>query len=133
MATVTTTYTVRAKRWSGGWELHIDQIGVTQVRTLDKAEQQVRDYVETLLDIDTSGVEIVVHPDLDGLEREVQEAKERSKAAEAAQREAARQLRKATRSRRARGLSVSDTAKVMGVSQGRVSQLVKSEKRSTTK
>jgi hypothetical protein len=66
---VTTIYTVRAKRWSGGWELHIDQIGVTQVRTLDKAEQQVRDYVETLLDIDTSGAEIVVHPDLDGLER----------------------------------------------------------------
>ena len=42
------TYTVRAKRWKHGWEMHVDGIGVTQSRNLDGAEQMVRDYVETL-------------------------------------------------------------------------------------
>ncbi len=39
------TYTVRAKRWKHGWELHIDGVGVTQSRNLDGAEQMVRDYI----------------------------------------------------------------------------------------
>ena len=120
-----TTYHVRAKHWAGGWELHIDQVGVTQVRTLDRAEQQVRDYLETLLDIDTSDAEVLIEPDLGGLEKLVHSAQERSRAAEAAQREAAREVRDAALRLRARGLSVSDTAKVMGVSRGRVSQLVR--------
>ena len=116
---------MRAKHWAGGWELHIDQVGVTQVRVLDRAEQQVRDYLETLLDIDTSDAEIVIEPDLGGLEKLIRSARERTRAAEAAQREAAQQVRDAALKLRARGLSVSDTAKVMGVSRGRVSQIVK--------
>jgi hypothetical protein len=32
-----TVYTARAVRWSGGWELHVDGVGVTQVRILSKA------------------------------------------------------------------------------------------------
>jgi predicted XRE-type DNA-binding protein len=125
-----TTYNVRAKHWAHGWELHIDQIGVTQVRTLDKAEQQVRDYLETLLDIDTRGAAVVIRPDLGGLEELVYAAKERSKAAEAAQLEAAREVRQVAKRLRDRGLSVSDTAKVMGVSRGRVSQIVKAKRQS---
>ena len=125
---MTTTYEVRARHWAHGWELHIDQIGVTQVRTLDKAEQQVRDYLETLLDIDTSDATITIHPDLDGLEELVRGARERSRAAEAAQREAAQEVRQVARRLRDRGLSVSDTAKVMGVSRGRVSQIVSSKR-----
>jgi len=125
---VTKVYEVRARHWSGGWELHIDQIGVTQVRTLDRAERQVRDYLETLLDMDLSAAVVEIIPDLGGLEVQVREAKERSRAAEAAQLEAARQARKVAMSLRNRGLSVSDTAKVMGVSRGRISQLVKGGK-----
>lgn len=127
---MTTTYHVRAKHWSGGWELHIDQIGVTQVRTLDRAEQQVRDYLETLFDTDTTDAQVVVRPDLGGLEELVSTARERSRAAEAAQREAAREVREVTKKLRDRGLSVTDTARVMGVSRGRVSQIVKSRRRS---
>lgn len=127
---VTTTYNVRAKHWANGWELHIDRIGVTQVRTLDKAERQVRDYLETLLDIDTSDAKIVIRPDLGGLEELVRAARERSRAAEAAQREAAQEVRQVAKRLRDRGLSVSDTAKVMGVSRGRVSQIVKSKRQS---
>jgi DNA-directed RNA polymerase specialized sigma subunit len=125
---VTKIYEVRAKHWAGGWELHIDQVGVTQVRTLDRAERQVRDYLETLLDLDVSDAVVKVIPDLGGLEEQVRKAKEQSRAAEAAQRKAAQETRKVAVSLRNKGLSVSDTAKVMGVSRGRISQLVKAGK-----
>lgn len=117
------TYQVRARRWSGGWELHIADIGVTQVSTLARAEQQVRDYLETLYDVDVSDVEIDVVPELGGLEDRVRRARKRTKAAELAQREAAQEAKEVARALRAAGLSVSDTASVLGVSRGRVSQL----------
>lgn len=40
-----TTYTVIAKRWDRGWELHINGVGVTQSRALNDAEAMVRDYI----------------------------------------------------------------------------------------
>ena len=40
-------YFVRARRWSGGWELHIAGEGVTQCQTLFEARQQVVDYLTT--------------------------------------------------------------------------------------
>jgi DNA-directed RNA polymerase specialized sigma subunit len=118
-----TTYTVRAKRWSGGWELHIEEVGVTQVRGLARAEQQVRDCVETLLDIDVGDGEVIVVPELGGLEERVRTARERTKAAEAAQRAAAQEARAVARQLREEGLSVTDVAAVLGVSRGRISQL----------
>lgn len=118
-----TTYTVRAKRWSGGWELHIEGVGVTQVRSLARADRQVRDYLETLLDIDAGAAEVVVVPELGGLEDRVRAARERTRAAEAAQRAAAQEAREIARQLRAKGLSVTDTAAVLGVSRGRISQL----------
>lgn len=63
-----TYYNVIAKRWKHGWELHIDDVGVTQSPTLATAEQMVRDYVETLLDIDASDAEVKIVPELIGLE-----------------------------------------------------------------
>ena len=39
---------VTATRWHLGWELELDGGGVTQARTLDKAEQQVRDRLDTV-------------------------------------------------------------------------------------
>ncbi|WP_154814843.1 hypothetical protein [Actinophytocola xinjiangensis] len=55
------SYIVRAKRWKGGWELHINGEGVTQARTLASAEQVVRDYIATLHDLDevTDDIEVV--------------------------------------------------------------------------
>lgn len=117
------TYTVRARRWSGGWELHIGDVGVTQVTTLAHADRQVRDYLETLHDVDVADVEIDVIPELDGLEHRVRQARERTRAAERAQREAALEAKQVARALRDAGLSVSDTAAVLGVSRGRVSQL----------
>jgi hypothetical protein len=58
------TYSVRARRWAHGWELHIDGIGVTQSRNLDGAVQLVRDYIESLTGRDTSGDVVMIKPEV---------------------------------------------------------------------
>jgi hypothetical protein len=119
-----TNYVVRAKRWAHGWELHIDGVGVTQSRTLDGAEQMVRDYVETLTDRDISDATVVIEPDLGGLEAKAADVRQQIEHAQRENRQAAAASRALASELRAAGLSVSDTAAVMGVSRGRVSQLV---------
>ncbi|PUB22240.1 sigma-70-like protein [Promicromonospora sp. AC04] len=116
-------YTVRAKRWKRGWELHIDDIGVTQVRTLATADRQVRDYLESLLEIDTTNVTIDVVPELGDLAAHAAAARQATEAASVAQREAAARARAVVAELRDAGLSVADVAVVLGVSRGRVSQL----------
>jgi hypothetical protein len=118
-----TTYTVRAKRWKHGWELHIDDVGVTQSRTLATAEQMVRDYIETLTDRDVSRDDVVIAPELGALNAKVKNVRAKIDAAERAQRDAAAARSQLTADLRASGLSVSDTAAILGVSRGRVSQL----------
>jgi DNA-directed RNA polymerase specialized sigma subunit len=122
---VDVTYQVRALRWAHGWELHIDGVGVTQVRSLARAEQQVRDYVETLLDVDASTAVITVTPDLGSVQRQIDAARRQRRAAEEAQRKAAEKTRTVVVKLRSSGLSVEETARVMGVSPGRVSQIAK--------
>jgi hypothetical protein len=80
---------VRAKRWAHGWELHIDGVGVTQSRTLDGAEQMVRDYVETLTDRDVSDATIVIEPDLGGLEAKAADVRKQIEQAQRENRQAA--------------------------------------------
>lgn len=116
-------YTARAKHWKRGWELHIEGVGVTQVRTLATAEQQVRDYLESLLEIDATDVTIDVVPELGDLTARAAAAREATEAAAIAQREAAAQARTVVTELRKAGLSVADVAAVLGVSRGRISQL----------
>jgi antitoxin component HigA of HigAB toxin-antitoxin module len=118
------TYKVSTRRWSGGWELHVAGEGVTQVRTLDKADRQVRDYLETLHDADFSDAVVTVVPELGGLEVEVAAARKEAEEAAAAQVAAAEHVRKVVKALRRSGLSTTDTAAVLGVSRGRISQLV---------
>jgi hypothetical protein len=126
MAAVSTrSYTVRAVRWDGGWELHIADVGVTQVRTLAHAQGQVRDYLDSLLRIDSSDLEIVIVPDLGGLETQARTIRDELDEAAAAQVRAAEHSRSLVRALRDAGLSVTDTAAVLGVTRGRVSQLLK--------
>jgi hypothetical protein len=119
------TYHVRAVRWAQGWELHIGDVGVTQVRSLSRAEQQVRDYIETLLDVDASHATVTIVPELGSVQRQVDAARKRTRAAEEAQRRAAEETRHVVVRLRNSGLSVNETATVMGFSPGRVSQIVK--------
>jgi DNA-directed RNA polymerase specialized sigma24 family protein len=117
--------TATAHRWERGWELWLEGEPATQVTTLDKAEQQVRDYLDTIdPDTDHSDWVIDVVPDLGGLEDRVRAAREATAAAVKAQEEAARTAREIARALRAEGLSVTDAAAILGVSRGRVSQLV---------
>ncbi len=119
------TYTVTAVRWSRGWELHIDGEGVTQVRTLDQAVEQVRDYLATVHQSDFTDATIKVTADLGGLEFQVAEARMETQRAAELQRAAADHSRAVAHAlRHDKGLSVTDTAAVLGVSRGRVSQLV---------
>jgi hypothetical protein len=119
-------YTVTARRWKHGWELHIADVGVTQSRTLDGAEQMVRDYIETLTDRDTTDDRIEITAELGGtLGHDLNNVRRMLAAAEEQQRAASKAYRALAADLRASGLSVSDTAVVLGVSRGRVSQLSK--------
>ena len=119
-----THYTARAKRWKHGWELHVDGVGVTQSRTLDTAERQVLDFVESLLGRDTSGDSVGVVVDLGELGVRLTEARRKSDEATKLQLVAAAQSRAAVHEMRGVGLSVSDIAALLHVSRGRVSQLL---------
>jgi len=123
------TYSVRARRWAYGWELHIDGAGVTQSRNLDGAEQMVRDYIESLTGRDTSDDEVTIKPEVgDGLDEATRAAREAVTAADRAVREAAMQSRKAARDLKDAGLSGRDIAAILRVSAQRVSQLLKDHK-----
>jgi DNA-directed RNA polymerase specialized sigma24 family protein len=124
-----TTYTVRAKRWKHGWELHIDGVGVTQSRNLDGAEQMVRDYIETLTDGDMSDDTVVIHPEIGGgLDEAAQAARQALAEAEQALRAAAARSRQIAHRLKLEGLSGRDIAAILHVSAQRVSQLLKAFK-----
>ncbi|WP_147681560.1 hypothetical protein [Actinomyces ruminicola] len=56
-----------ATRWSGGWELELDDHH-TQVAHLDRARQQVIDYLDTVdAATDHSSWEIDIVPEVDSL------------------------------------------------------------------
>lgn len=120
---MSTTYNVKATRWEGGWELHISDNDVTQVRTLDKAVQQVRDYLDTMYDGSHDNDAINIIPDLGGDEIEIKQAKDQMDTGVRLQNEAAARIRVITKRLRESGMSVTDTAAVLGVSRGRVTQL----------
>jgi DNA-directed RNA polymerase specialized sigma24 family protein len=122
------TYTVRAKRWKHGWELHIDGVGVTQSPNLDGAEQMVRDYIETLTDRDTTDDVVVIRPEVgDGLDQAAEAAREAVAEAERALRAAAARSRQVARQLKREGLSGRDIAAILHVSAQRVSQLLKTQ------
>lgn len=119
------SYDVKAVRWARGWELHIDGVGVTQCDRLDEADEMVRDYLvlDDYPDAATAGVDI--HPDVGELHDRLVAMREASATADRARTESARIASETSRALRESGLSVADTAYVLGISKGRVSQLAK--------
>jgi hypothetical protein len=123
-------YTVHAKRWRHGWELHIDGVGVTQSRSLGDAERMARDYIETLTDRDTAGDQVLITPEVGGgLDEAARAAREAVAAADRARREAAARVRQVVRDMRQAGLSGRDIADLLHVSAQRVSQFLKDHAR----
>lgn len=122
------TYTVQVFRDSGLWVIEIPELDVVgQTSTLAKAAETARSLIALWLDIDDAGVGVTmdysrVDPDAIALvaraRTEQQEAEALTKHAAASWRTAARRLV------RDDGLSLRDAAAVLGVTYGRVQQLV---------
>lgn len=124
------TYTVTAKRWEHGWELHIDGVGVTQSRSLAEAERMVRDYIALDFDVAPDSFAVDITPEITGsLGTELAQARRAVAEAAEAQREAAVKSRGAARRLEEAGLSGRDIASVIGLSPQRVSQLLSDQDR----
>lgn len=116
--------TATVHKWEHGWELHIVGDPVTQVSTLDRAVDQIRDYLETMNpDVDPTGWDITVEPEIGAIGDEVAEARQATEDASAATVSAAAKSRQTARRLPEAGDSVTDSADILGVSRG-VSQLV---------
>jgi predicted XRE-type DNA-binding protein len=129
-ATATAPQTVRvtAKRWQHGWELYGDDGEIlTQATTLADAAGEVRDYLGTEHGGEPGDYQVCVTADLGGVEDDVRETAERMAEVQKESIELAEHWRALAAQLRAAGLSVRDAATVMGVSPGRVSQLIKAE------
>lgn len=121
-----TTYTAHAKRWKHGWELHIDGVGVTQSKTLNDAEEMVRDYIVLDTGVAPESFNVEILPEVgSGLDERVRAARRASAEADKMQRSAAAQSRDAARGLRKAGLSGREIAIVLRVSPQRVSQLLR--------
>lgn len=72
---MTPKITATAHKWQGGWELHLNGEPATQVTTLDKAVQQIRDYLDTTEpEIDHSDWQVLIAPELGELGVRIKEA-----------------------------------------------------------
>lgn len=118
--------TVTAHKWRGGWELHHGDDCWTQVTDLRNARQQVVDYLDTVNEnVDHSNWSIEVIPEIGDLAREVAASREAAQRASEATQEAAVRSRVVVRHLREAGYTVADSAAILGVSRGRISQLAK--------
>lgn len=117
--------TVTARRWSGGWELILDDDNATAVRSLARAVDQVRDYLDTRdPEVDHSGVVVDIVPDIGSVADQIVQARERTAEAAQAQRAAAEESRRVVRLLHDEGMSLTDSAVLLGVTKARVAQLL---------
>jgi DNA-directed RNA polymerase specialized sigma24 family protein len=112
-----------AQRWEHGWELRVDGVGVTQCGPLADAERMALDYLATELGGEPEDYSVDIYHDLGGLEMDVAVARRKMSEAQVAIDSAAEGMRAVVRRLRAEGISVRDTATILKVSPGRVSQL----------
>lgn len=123
MSTVTATF----ERWAHGWELTVegDAEVSTQVTTLSRARQQVRDYLDTIdPDVDHSDWTVILKPADQALEDRVSAARQATKAAAVAQERAARESRGVVAQLASAGYKGADIAAILDVSRGRAYQLM---------
>ena len=118
------TYNVTARRWDHGWELHVDGVGVTQCARLDQADRQVRDFVCTMLDVNAVADDVVVIPELEGITDEIREMRGLQDRASKLAHDADEARARVMRDMHEAGFSYSDIAGAVGVTKGRVSQLL---------
>jgi hypothetical protein len=123
------TIAVSARRWEHGWELYVDGQALTQSMTLADAPRMARDALATERGGEPEDSEVTVTPELDGLELRVEIVRSRMTSAQQDLEQAAKDWRAIALCLRSQEhLSVRDTATVLGVSPGRVSQLLGSSR-----
>ena len=123
------TYTVHAKRWQHGWELHIsgpdDYDGVSQSHGLKSAERMARDYIALDLEIPDDSFDVEIVPEVGGVLGDfIADAKTAISLAAEKARDAAEKSRRAVAELKQDGMTQTETAAVLRVSQQRVSQLL---------
>jgi predicted XRE-type DNA-binding protein len=122
------TYTVHARRWENGWELHIQGPrveGVTQARGLRSAERMARDYIALELEEPASSFDVKIVPEVGGFLGDlIKDAKTAISLAAEKANEAAEKSRTAVRKLSDDGMTQTEIAQVLRVSQQRVSQLL---------
>jgi len=120
------SFKARAHREGKWWVIAVTGVGVTQTRTLDRAEHMAQEMIALMRDVDAQDVVVSVAVDLGGLGRAVEKARQAQRAAEAAQHAAAVEARRVVGELQGLGLGVTDIAAVLGVSRSRAGQLAAS-------
>lgn len=123
------TYTVHAKRWQNGWELHIKGPGdyqeVTQSHGLKSAERMARDYIALDIEVPADSFDVVIVPEVGGVLGDlIRDAKTAIHLAAEKAAEAAEKSRRAVAQLKQDGMTQTEIAQVLRVSQQRVSQLL---------
>lgn len=116
---------VTVRKWAHGWELILDEDNATQVRSLAHAEQQVRDYLDTIdPETDHHDVRVSLVPEAGQMAEQIAAARQARREAERAEAVAVERVRRVVADlRHVQGYSLTDTAAILGVSRARVSQL----------
>ncbi|MGQ0841553.1 hypothetical protein [Actinokineospora sp.] len=121
-----TTYRASARREGKWWVVDVTGVGVTQARSTAEAVRMATDLVSAMDGIPLDEVDVQVEFELPGeLGDEVKRARQDSRDAERAQRNAAENIRRAVAHILGAGMSKQDAARILGVSPQRISQLVK--------
>jgi predicted RNase H-like HicB family nuclease len=123
----------RQRRTGGWWAIEVPEIpGVfSQAKRLDGVTPMARDAIALMLDADPNSFDLFVEPRLDAaVDRLVREARELRSLVEAEQRLASQATRAAARALIARGLTVRDAGRLLGISHQRVAQLLSTPGRS---
>jgi hypothetical protein len=118
-------YRVTARREGDWWVIDVDGVGVTQAKRLDKVEHMARDLVAAMQEVDYDAVQVDVRYELPVAAVEaLSEAKAAAEVARQLARIAADSGRHAVAVLHREGLSLRDTAHLLGVSFQRVHQLL---------
>ncbi|MDD7466191.1 MAG: hypothetical protein PUK59_08235 [Actinomycetaceae bacterium] len=121
------TYNVLASRSPHGWwVLEEPTLGaISQVRSLDKAAEEMLEPVAYLAGVPESEIAINVVPQLpDSFTRAMDAARESRRIAEEANARSAQEYRRAAAALRSEGVTLRDIGTLMGISYQRVGQLV---------
>jgi hypothetical protein len=125
MAAVT-TYSAHATREGRWWVVDVEGVGVTQARTLPDAQIMAADLISALRNIEVAPTDVDIDVEVEGgLVMAARMAQEQARQAATAARAAAEEVSAQVRKLRERGLTGKDAAFVLGVSEQRISQLVK--------